>query len=173
MTFEYLQMATLFTTRLILRPLNVNDVNTIFALRSDQRINQYLDRPPCQTNEEAAAFINSILSKTENSALNYWVITLINTDSVVGTICLYNQDENSHSAEIGFELLPDFQGQGYMYESVNTVIEYAKNTLYLKSINACTHQLNHKSIKVLRQCGFLEIDPESNNEKEMLSLNLA
>ncbi len=168
-------MATLFTTRLILRPLNVNDVNTIFALRSDHRNNQYLDRPPCQTTEDAAAFITSILTKTENSGLKYWVISLKDSDTLIGTICLYNQDENSQSAEIGFELLPDFQGQGYMYESVNNVIEYAKNALYLKSINACTHHLNHKSIKVLRQCGFLEIDPESNNEKEMLmfSLNLA
>ena len=165
----------LHSARLTLKPLHPNDVNIIFGLRSNKDNNQYLDRPPCQTKEDAAAFITSILSKTENSPLKYWVIFLKDAEISIGTICLYNQDENSQSAEIGFELLPHFQGQGYMYESINTVIEYAKNTLYLNCINASTHQLNHKSISVLKQCGFLEIDPESNHEKEMLrfSLNLA
>jgi ribosomal-protein-alanine N-acetyltransferase len=170
-----MNMEHLLTTRLNLRPLQIHDVDIIFSLRSDHRNNQYLDRPPCQTKEEAAAFITSILTKTENSPLKYWVISLKDSDILIGTICLYNQDENSQSAEIGFELLPNFQGQGYMNESINTVIEYAKNALYLKYINACTHQLNTKSISVLNQCGFLEIDPESNNEKELLlfKLNLA
>ena len=156
-------MEHLFTSRLTLRPLNFHDIDPIFAMRSDHRNNQYLDRPPCQTKEAAAAFINSILSKTENAALKYWVISLKDTDTAIGTICLFNHEEISQSCEIGFELLHDFQGQGYMFESIKAVLEYITATSELKTIHACTHLLNNRSISLLKKFRFSETIQESNN----------
>ncbi len=159
-------------SRILLRPLQINDIDAIYTMRSDHRNNQYLDRPPCHTKEEATDFINSILSKTENSALKYWVISLKDTDTAIGTICLFNHEEISQSCEIGFELLHDFQGQGYMFESIQAVIASIKVTSELKTIYARTHSLNNRSISLLKKFGFSELIPESKNEENLLFFTL-
>lgn len=163
---------TLNSPRLTLRPLYIHDIDAVYAMRSDHRNNLFLDRAPCETKEEAVAFINSILSKTENSALKYWVITLNNADTVIGTLCLYNHDTDGQSCEIGFELLHGFQGQGYMSESIKAVIEFIKATSELKTIHACTHSLNNRSISLLKKFGFSETIQESNNEENLLFFTL-
>lgn len=164
-------MEHLFTSRLTLRPLNFHDIDPIFAMRSDHRNNQYLDRPPCQNKEAAAAFINSILSKTENAALKYWVIVFNSLNTVIGTICLYNHDEEYKSCEIGFELLPEFQGYGYIAESIKIVMDFASTTQGMKTVYAHTHKLNSKSIKVLEKCGFSQDIPNIPDEEDLLLFN--
>jgi [ribosomal protein S5]-alanine N-acetyltransferase len=158
----------LYSDKLILRPLQILDVDTVFTLRSDHHNNQYLDRPPCQTKEEAAAFINTIISKTENSALKYWVIVLNSLNTVIGSVCLYNHDEENKCCEIGFELLPEFQGYGYVTESVIIVLDFAATIQGMKTVYAHTHKLNSKSIKVLEKCGFAQDIPNSPTEDDLL-----
>jgi [ribosomal protein S5]-alanine N-acetyltransferase len=165
-------MENLTSSRLKLRPLIITDVDPIFAMRSNAYNNQYLDRVLCQTKDDTSAFIKSILSKTENSALKYWVITLINTDSVIGTICVYNHDQNNQSCEIGFELLHDFQGNGYIMESVKAVLGFATTVQEIKTVHAYTHELNTRSINVLEKCGFSQTTTERPVDEDLLQFSI-
>ncbi len=63
----------LTTERLTLRQLLIDDQNDILALRSDPGINQYLDRQPSKTIEDAINFINKVNDniKLNNSLGNY------------------------------------------------------------------------------------------------------
>ena len=65
-------LAVLDTTRLLLRQLKETDVSAIYSLRSNEQVNQFIDRPAAKDPEEAKAFIQKI---TENKSY-YWGITL-------------------------------------------------------------------------------------------------
>lgn len=79
---------TLTTERLTLRRLSINDKDDILALRSDVEINKYLGRQLSKTTEDALNFINKVNDNIEKNIAFYWTITLTNTKTVVGTICL-------------------------------------------------------------------------------------
>ena len=51
----------------------------------------------------------------------------------------------------------DHQGNGYMKEAVNLVLEYIKNDLELHRVEASTLVDNVKSQSVLKSCGFEEL----------------
>lgn len=61
---------TLKTERLFLRKMGIKDVNEIFQLRSDPVNNAYLDRPLCESMDQAVAFIYKI--NTNNPY--YWAV---------------------------------------------------------------------------------------------------
>lgn len=61
----------LTTERLTLRQLSIDDQQDIFALRSDPKINKFLDRQLCRTNEDAINFINRVNDNIEKSDTYY------------------------------------------------------------------------------------------------------
>ena len=145
---------TLTTERLKLRQLLESDVEEIFSLRSDTRINKYLDRQPSITLEDSLNFIRKTNEYIKNSPLKYWAIELKDSKNLVGTICLFDFSVELKKCEIGYELLPDFQGNGIMIEATRAIIAYAFEGPGLKIIDACTHKDNHTSTKLLQKLNF-------------------
>ncbi len=147
------------TERLVLRQLSENDSTAIFLLRSDEEVNKFLDRPKAQSLDEAAAFINKINKAIERNESVYWAISLQNSAELIGSICLWNFSNDPLTAELGYELIPNFQGQGIMNEAIKAVLQYAFEIIELKTIVAYTYKDNKNSIKLLEKNGFKwEID---------------
>lgn len=61
------------------------------------------------------------------------------------------------SATLGYSMDKDFEGNGYMKEAVNLVLEYAKEELELHRIEASVLTNNEKSKSVLLGCDFKEV----------------
>jgi ribosomal-protein-alanine N-acetyltransferase len=132
----------------------VNEDKEIFALRSDKEVNKYIDRAPCNTIEDARKFIDTIAEVVRKNEGIYWAITVNGIDKLVGTICLFNFSNENDQAEIGYELLPAFQGLGIMQEAASKVIAFALDVIGLKAIVACPHRENKSSIKLLEKFNF-------------------
>jgi ribosomal-protein-alanine N-acetyltransferase len=158
----------LTTERLTLRQLSLDDQQNIFALRSDKEVNKYLDREPGKTIDDATNFINAINGNIQKNNSVYWAITLTENKSFVGTICVFDFLTETNSCEIGYELLPSFQGQGIMIEATKKVIEYAFQTLRCEKIIASTHTENEHSTKLLTKLNFFNSDKA---DKENPDLN--
>ncbi len=143
------------TERLLLRFLKSTDKREIFMLRSDPKINKYIDRPQPINMEEALQFIkNRNHDLKENKSL-YWAITLKDNPKLIGTICLWNFSEDIKTAELGYELFSAFQGKGMMNEAVKKVVETAFIKMGLGAIEAFTHKDNVKSRSLLLRNNFL------------------
>jgi ribosomal-protein-alanine N-acetyltransferase len=142
------------TERLILRPLQDEDAGGVLILRSDETVNKYLDRPRAISIDDAIAFINKITALTQDKNAFYKAITLKGSGQLIGTVALWNFDHNANKAEIGYELLPAFQGKGYMLEAIRAVIHFAFTELRLSAIEGCTHPANEASGKLLEKLGF-------------------
>lgn len=144
----------LFTEHLLLRELNLNDAPAIFSLRSDELVNKYLDRVKAKSIHDAEDFIRKINSGVRANQCMFWAICLKGQVNLCGTICLWNFSEQENKFEIGYELLPQFQGKGIMQEAITRIIEYGFYTLQLDRIEAWTLTQNTSSIKILERNRF-------------------
>ncbi len=144
----------LTTERLTLRQLISSDDKEIFALRSDDNVNKYLDRKPSKSIDDAKNFIHTINENNQRKDSLYWAITLNGTDKLIGTICLFDFSNDNLKAEIGYELLPNFQGKGIMQEATSKVIDFGIQHIGLNSIEAYTHSENQSSTRLLKKLNF-------------------
>lgn len=142
------------TEKLTLRQLVSSDDNEIFALRSNENVNKYLDRKPSKSIDDAKIFIQTINKNIQKNDSIYWAITLNGTDKLIGTVCLFNFSDDNLKAEIGYELLPTFQGKGIMQEAISKVIGFAIQHIGLNSIEAYTHSENQSSTRLLEKFNF-------------------
>src|SRR5689334_22699067 len=104
------------TSRLVLRELSAQDALQIHSLRSDPKIASMTGRVPSTGIEDAMVHIYKVKKLVENNVSVYWAISLLEDPTLIGTICLWNFDLENAVVEIGYELLPEFQGKGIMRE---------------------------------------------------------
>ena len=80
---------------------------------------------------------------------------------LVGTICLWNISKDHRTAEIGYELLPDYHGKGLIQEAIEIVIQHAFQYMHLQLLEAVLDPANIKSVKLLEKNKFIiNTDPE-------------
>ena len=151
------------TERLTLRQLVSSDAYEIFALRSDHNVNKYLDRKPSKSIDDAKTFIETINENIQRNNSIYWAITLSDTDKLIGTICLFDFSDDNLKGEIGYELLPNFQGKGIMQEATSKVIDFGIQHIGLNSIKAYTHFENQNSTRLLEKFNFKKHSVDGNN----------
>lgn len=151
---NFIPFPVLKTERLTLRKLISSDYNEILALRSDINVNKYLERKPSKSIDDAKSFIQTINKKIQSDRSIYWVITLNDTDKLIGTVCLFDFSNDNKKAEIGYELLPNFHGKGIMQEVVSKVIDFGIQHIGLNTIEAFTHHENQSSTRLLEKLNF-------------------
>lgn len=142
------------TDRLRLRQIRADDREALFSLRTDARVNQYIDRQP----PGSLAEVDDWILKTAERQLLYWVVCLKTTGELIGTACLFNFSTENSTAEIGYELLPDFQKQGLASEAVQAVAAFAFDKLDVKKIEAFINKDNARSVNLIEKLGF-SLDP--------------
>ncbi|TRX20530.1 GNAT family N-acetyltransferase [Flavobacterium franklandianum] len=144
------------TERLLLRRLANEDVNEILALRSDQEVMKYIPRPLAKTNEEALAHIAMINEKIDSNEGINWAITLKGNPRLIGIIGHYRIRPEHFRAEIGYMLLPVYNGNGIISEAIKEVVNYGFEVMKLHSIEAIIDPENFASERVLQKNGFLK-----------------
>ncbi|WP_102272231.1 GNAT family N-acetyltransferase [Cytobacillus massiliigabonensis] len=142
------------TRRLKLRNVNSEDIDFIFKLFSDEKVCEFLyDEEIFKKKEEAIEFIEWN-SKPEKRGHNRWVLVKKDSNEQIGT-CGYDLwDRTNNIAEIGYDLLYEFWGQGYMKEALISAIESGFSNMRLNRINAYVALNNKNSIKLLEDLGF-------------------
>lgn len=143
------------TDRLILKEINESHVEDILKIRSNEIINQFVKRISPKTNYDALQFILTIKERTQNNQTLYLGITYKNQPDLIGTICLWNFSEDRKTAEVGYELLPDYHRKGIMSEALKAVLNYGFNNLHLQEILAFTSRYNENSKGLLLKHHFI------------------
>lgn len=155
MKLDFSVYPVLHTTRLSLRALTDSDAAALQDLRSDMKVNQYLDRPAPASREDILNFIDKIRNSILQKASFYWVITAAGSDELIGTICLWHIDSAQGSAEIGYELHPAYWGKGLMQEAVEAVLNFSFEQIGLQVMTAVLDNANERSVKLLLKNNFI------------------
>jgi ribosomal-protein-alanine N-acetyltransferase len=172
MKLSFTPFPFLTTERFVLRPLDTSDANEIFLLRTDAIVNKYLDRPKANSIEEAEQFINKIDQLVIENKSMFWAISFKNDPRLIGTICLWNISEEKNSVEIGYEMLPTYQGKGIMNEAMQAVIQFAFEKMGASVIEAVFHPENSRSLVLLQKNNFKENTNPAEQVDDMLVYQL-
>ncbi|HEX2628914.1 MAG TPA: GNAT family N-acetyltransferase [Chitinophagaceae bacterium] len=151
---KFTPFPVLTTERLTLRQLEMKDEQEIFMLRSDVEGNKYIDRALAETIDDARKFIAMINEKIAQDDAMYWAVTLTDTHTFIGTVCLFSFSDEHDSCEIGYELLKKFQGQGLMQEAIKKVIDHCFHIIKVRTLEAVVHKDNEASINLLKKISF-------------------
>ena len=156
LAINFTPFPNLETKRLLLRRVDKNDVNEIFALRSNPETMKYVPRPLAKTTEEALEHIAIIDAKIDSNEGINWAITIKGNPKFIGIIGHYRIKPEHFRAEIGYMLLPEFHGQGIITEAIAKVVDYGFNTMQLHSIEAIIDPDNIASATVLEKNNFVK-----------------
>ena len=162
----------LYTNRLILKAFSQNDALSLAEMRSNSRVNEFLDRADTMSLEDASIFIENRIKDAERNESIMWAIHFKQQSKMLGSICFWNIVAEKDKAEIGYEMHPDYYGKGIMHEAMQAVIEYGFYTMKLMVIEALPVKENTKSIQLLERNNFVrdfEIDNYELSEKERLN----
>jgi ribosomal-protein-alanine N-acetyltransferase len=153
----------LATENYALRNLLADDEQEIFALRSSDEINKYLDRPKAHTLDDARNFITKIINSTAKNEAIFWAVTPKGGTKFLGSICLWKISRKDATAEIGYELLPENHGKGIMQEVIPRVIQFGFEEMKLETIEAESSPRNLKSVRLLEKNNFKVAEVNEDN----------
>jgi ribosomal-protein-alanine N-acetyltransferase len=143
------------TDRLFLKNISSDDRDFMFTIFSNDTINRYLfDEEPLTDIQDADEIIN-FYTQPEPRIQHRWVIVRKTDNSKLGTCGFHAWDKSNAYCEIGYELYPDYWGNGYMSEAMGKILEFARFEMKVKNINACIYIDNDNSIKLAEKFGFV------------------
>lgn len=149
---EFTKYSNIKTERLLLRSINNQDVEITYLLRSNPIVGKYIIRPLCKDRVEAKAHVDKVINLMKNNESIVWIIEY---EKPIGTICLWNFSEDRKTAEVGYDLLPEYHSKGIMTEALKMILGFGFDTLGLKVIEAYTHKENNSSKRLLERQGFI------------------
>ena len=147
----------LATSRLVLRKLKRSDAAELFALRSDETVMKFIDRPKALSVDEVEEFIGKINDAVDAGDSILWAICLSdNPGKLIGTICIWQINRDHFRAETGFMLHPDYWRKGIMKEALLATIDFGFKKMKLHSIEGRINPANTSSAALLESTGFVK-----------------
>lgn len=147
-------LPVLETERLRLRPVRSDDLEALFAIRSDPTMMQYIGRPLMKNHTEAEALLALIRGEYEAGTGIKWAITFRDQDEMIGNMMFRGISREHFSGEIGYMLHSDFWRKGIMREAAARGITFAFEELGLHSVFARIDPANAASAGILEKLGF-------------------
>ncbi|MCM3164939.1 GNAT family N-acetyltransferase [Metabacillus litoralis] len=143
------------TNRLILRKININDLDDIYEFSSDPKVAHHMTWEVNKTKEETLHnFVSIVIEKYKTGQSADWAIVHKESNKVIGTCSFVDWSNNNQKAEIGYVLNRNYWGQGLVSEAIKVVIKFGFEILELNRIEGGCDTDNIGSEKVMLKAGF-------------------
>ncbi len=144
------------TERLFLRRLTNADIENIIALRGNPEAMKFIPRPLIETKKAALAHLEMIDNNIENNTAINWGVCLKENNNFIGFMGIYQIQPENFRAEIGYMVLPEFNGKGFTTEAIKAIVTYGFDVMQLHSIEGVIDPSNIASERVLQKNGFVK-----------------
>ncbi len=143
------------TDRLILREITVDDAAFMIGLLNQPSFIKYIGDRGVRDLDGAREFIeNKYRQSYREHGYGLYMIELKDAGMTPIGMCGFVRRDTLPAPDIGFALLPQFEGKGYAFESASAVMEYGRDTLGFDRVLAITTTDNESSGKLLTKLGF-------------------
>ena len=160
----------IITERLFLQKISLKDDAFILALVNSPNWLEFIGDRGIKTLEHARTYIQQhLIYSYKINGYGLYKISLKQNKTPIG-ICGFLKRNYLKHEDLGFAILPMYEGKGYTYEASKKMLFYGQTQLKLNVILAITSKENIKSKKLLLKLGFIEkqkIKPNK-DEKELL-----
>ncbi|MEQ8629220.1 GNAT family N-acetyltransferase [Ekhidna sp.] len=143
---------TLETERLQIRLPSTSDVAFFYKLMNTDMWIKHIGDRGINSMEKAVEYIESLKSKYHSVGFTLYVITQSKTP--IGLCGLLKRDYLDHP-DLGFALLPDFMGNGYIQEAATSILNDVFQNQEFSKILAITSPNNMASQSTLERLGFI------------------
>jgi RimJ/RimL family protein N-acetyltransferase len=161
----------LTTTRLLLRPYALSDLDDAYAvLESHPDVWRY-DPGRQRTREERAEELQFRMLELKRKGVGCFAVVRHEDSRLIGYcgLQLYlwqRQPLSSTEVELFYRLGRDYWGQGYATEAAQAVVAHAFDTLRLPRLVSWADARNERSIALLRRLGFT-VQPAEDEPNEV------
>ena len=147
----------LWTERLILRRYRPEDADDLYHyLGTDPEMYKYSGWNPYATLEMAQKTVQRFIDSYDGEHAYSWVMDI--DDVIVGTIGAYDLKDNH--IEVGFSVVPGWQGRGLATTALKKILEYLTRNEGIPCVTAWCAAENIGSQRVLEKAGMKLVDAE-------------
>ena len=139
-------MSTLQTSRLLLRPVRIEDAVDLFSYASDPEVTRYLFWDSLLDVNAAVSCILNMQLRVANGESVEWGIELLETGTLIGTVGIYGK-------ALGYSIGKEWWGQGFATEACAAVVQRCQD-IGIRELTADTVTPNGASVGVLLKVGF-------------------
>ncbi len=129
-------------------------VKEINALRQDAGVAQAMHRPAAAHLTDTVEYVSHEMLQIMSDKKLVWGIQERSNQTFLGIFVFQNFDKAANSAEVQYELLPQFQQQGIMSEILQHMTRFAFDELHLAQLQAVIYQDQPGADAVLKNAGF-------------------
>ncbi len=151
---------TLETDRLLLRAFSYEDAEAVFEIFSLDEVTRFHNLETMAGVSEAERLVAARIALYEHSMGVRWAITFTKApDKAIGSCGLFSLNRAFRSAEVGYDLHPDYWNNGLVTEALSAILDYGYSHHFFFALNrveAVTDPAHDVSIHVLRKLGFTE-----------------
>lgn len=142
------------TERLLLQPTSEEDADLIFNLLNSPKFLQHIGDRNIRTVEDAENYIREKMLP-QLQRLGFSNYTLVRKEDLIkiGTCGLFDR-AGVEGIDIGYAILPDYEGKGYAFEAAGRIKSAAFNDFGLEAVSAITSKENAASQKLLEKLGL-------------------
>jgi RimJ/RimL family protein N-acetyltransferase len=140
------------TTRLLLRPLHLDDLDHVYILWTNDHIRQFLLDNRVISLDDARSFLEASLANFEKHGYGLWLVFTRDGGSLVGFAGFLRSEDAV--ATLIYGVHPSFCGKGIATEAASAVLSYAFDSLALPRVKADVDEANVVSIRVLDKLGM-------------------
>ncbi|MBI1307904.1 MAG: GNAT family N-acetyltransferase [Bacteroidetes bacterium] len=155
MDFDFSYFPVLETRRLTMKQLTPEFANEILAMRSNQRISEFIFRPPMQSADEALELIKKVENTFSNKQGIAWTGFLKEEKTIIGTCGFNSIDHPNNHAEIGGEMAVEYWGRRLPQEALFAVLNFGFTKMNLHTIEAKILPGNRSTVFWLEKFGFV------------------
>ncbi len=167
-------MKTLIETdRLLLGEAVPDDSPFILTLLNSPTWLEFIGDRGIKDQKDAQNYIEqSLISSYANHGFGLYMVRLKENNEPIG-LCGYLKRDYLDFPDLGFALLSDYEGYGFMQEASDAVLLYGKSKLKIDEVLAMVLPTNTKSQKLLKRLGFYKIGTVEPDVKEPPSILLS
>ncbi|MGD1843026.1 MAG: GNAT family N-acetyltransferase [Thermonemataceae bacterium] len=142
--------------RLTLRHITSNDANFLYELMNTQKWHQFIGDRGITSVAAARKYIEEKMDAqlSTKGFINYVMIERT-TNQPVGTCSIHNR-AGVVGLDVGYALLPTFEGSGYASEGAKAMIGQVFSVYHQEKVSAITTTENVGSCKLLERLGFTQ-----------------
>jgi len=146
-------MLDLETNCLLLTEATLNDSAFIFNLLNSPTWLQHIGDRGIKNLKDAETYVqNSLINSYRNHGYGMMKMVLKSNNMTLGMCGLLKRD-NLEFPDLGFAILPEFEGNGYTKEAALVILDFAKKADF-KTILAFTTEKNLRSQYLLKSIGM-------------------
>lgn len=143
------------TDRILLRELKITDLEALYGFweaEQDPVLRAFVKVTPEESGEYLRAYIEYMYPLYD---YGIWAVERISDSEMIGLCGLGRTEiDGAECTELGYYICPKCRNQGFASESIEIVLNYAKNYMEIPLVYAIIKEENKISAEILHQFGF-------------------